>query len=92
MERLTKHSCSTGPVIPNEQLGDLCMLMGFCDDYDFCRDCPVKTLLTRLCEYEDTGLHQLRLTKLRKSANTENVSRSELWVYQKAVQKLLLHK
>lgn len=66
MERLTIHSCSTGSVIPSEQLGDLCMLMGFCDDYDFCRGCPVKTLLTRLCEYEDTGLTPAQINRIKK--------------------------
>lgn len=66
MERLTKRSCSTGSVIPSEQLGDLCLLMGFCDDYDFCRRCPVKTLLTRLCEYEDTGLTPTQINNMKK--------------------------
>lgn len=56
MERLTQHSKKTGSPVPSEVLGDICLRISGCDNYDFCEGCPINELLTRLCAYEDTGL------------------------------------
>ncbi|SCX27770.1 hypothetical protein SAMN02910436_02265 [Ruminococcaceae bacterium P7] len=56
MERLTQRSTITGNAVPSKQLGDICLLISGCEEYDFCEDCPIREMLTRLCEYEDTGL------------------------------------
>lgn len=54
-ERLTMHLCDT-PAPNRDTVGDICMKITFCDDYDFCEGCPIKAMIDRLCEYEDIGL------------------------------------
>lgn len=66
MERLTTHSKRSNCPIPSEALGDVCMKINFCEDFDFCDGCPVKTMLTRLCEYEDTGLTPNQIENMKK--------------------------
>lgn len=66
MERLTERSRKTGTAIPSKKLGDLCISISFCDDYDFCQECPIKALLTRLYEYEDTGLTPAQINRIKK--------------------------
>ena len=56
MDRLTTHSHKTGSAVPSARLGDICLRINGCDDYDFCEGCPINELLTKLCAYEDTGL------------------------------------
>ncbi len=56
-QRLTTRSVNNGTPVPNrDTVGDICMRMGFCDEYDFCEGCPIKAMIDRLCEYEDIGL------------------------------------
>lgn len=56
MDRLTKRSERTGSAVPGEQLGDICLRVSGCEKFDFCEECPIGLILTKLCEYEDTGL------------------------------------
>lgn len=56
MDRLTTHSHKTGSAVPSERLGDICLRVIGCDDYDFCEGCPIREMLNKLCAYEDTGL------------------------------------
>lgn len=70
MDRLTKHSkLVIDGAVPSENLGDLCLKMDFCDEFAFCKGCPVKKIMDRLCEYEDTGLTPEQIDKMKKSAN-----------------------
>lgn len=76
MERLTDHSAYNGTPVPNrDTIGDLCLMMSFCDDYDFCEGCPVKKMMDRLCAYEDTGLTPEEIAELKEKKNTAKVRR-----------------
>lgn len=67
MERLTAHSKYNGTPTPNlKTIGDFCMKIPFCDDYDSCEGCPVRTMIDRLCEYEDTGLTPAEIMELKE--------------------------
>lgn len=66
MERLTTRSSLAGSPVPSEVLGDICMRMDFCDEYDFCEDCPIGRLLNKLCEYEDTCLTPQQIGNMKK--------------------------
>ncbi len=66
MERLTAHSKPSGSPIPSEALGDICLEMDFCDNFDFCAGCPIGRLINLLCEYEDTGLTPKQIENLKK--------------------------
>lgn len=66
MDRLTTHSPRTGSAIPSKQLGDICLRISGCENYDFCEGCPINELLTRLCAYEDTGLTPEQIELLKK--------------------------
>lgn len=76
MDRLTKHSkLVVDGAVPSENLGDLCLKMDFCDEFDFCEGCPVKKIMDRLCEYEDTGLTPEEIFTMKKSANINKCQR-----------------
>ena len=76
MDRLTAHSESNGTPVPNrDTIGDLCMKMDWCLDYDFCEGCPVRAMIDRLCEYEDTGMTPEEIMKLKGKKNTAKVRR-----------------
>lgn len=67
MDRLTTHSHKTGSAVPSERLGDICLRVIGCDDYDFCEGCPIREMLNKLCAYEDTGLTPEQVELLSKS-------------------------
>lgn len=67
MDRLTEHSYKTGSAVPSARLGDICLRISGCDEYDFCEGCPVNELITKLCSYEDTGLTPEQVERLSKS-------------------------
>lgn len=73
MKRLTKRSGETA--VPSEILGDFCMKMNFCDDFDFCRNCPVGMMMDRLCEYEDTGLEPQEILELKQISKNRKCQR-----------------
>ena len=76
MERLTAHSKYSGTPTPNlKTIGDVCMKMPFCDDYDACEGCAIRKMIDRLCEYEDTGLTPEEITQLKEKKNTAKVRR-----------------
>ena len=76
MERLTAHSKYSGTPTPNlKTIGDFCMKIHFCDDYDDCEGCPVRAMIDRLCEYEDTGLTPAEIMELKEKKNTAKVRR-----------------
>lgn len=76
MNRLTEHSeFSINSAVPSENLGDLCLKMEFCDEFDFCEGCPVKRMMDRLCEYEDTELEPKEIVEMKKSANIKRCQR-----------------
>lgn len=66
MDRLTSRS-QTGCAVPSGILGDICLKMSFCDEYDFCDGCPVGKMIKRLCEYEDTGLTPKQIELMKKN-------------------------
>ena len=78
MERLTAHSKYSGTPTPNlKTIGDVCMKMPFCDDYDACKGCAIRKIIDRLCEYEDTGLTPEEIVELKEKKNTAKVRRCE---------------
>lgn len=77
LERLTKRS-NIAMSVPSENLGDLCMRMDFCDEFDFCIGCPVKKLMDRLCEYEDTGFTPEQIMEMKKSADIKKCQRKDV--------------
>ena len=82
MDRLTTHSHKTGSAVPSAHLGDICLRINGCDNYDFCEGCPIAEMLIKLCAYEDTGLtpEQVELLtkpKLSKSAWTGKIFKNE---------------
>lgn len=93
MERLTKRSSIfKNKAVPSEKLGDLCMRMDFCDEFDFCIGCPVKKLIDRLCEYEDTGLTPKQIDKTKKSANINKCQRKGIVGVSKSGAKILFER
>lgn len=79
MERLTRPSIvSISSAVPSENLGDLCMKMDFCDEFYMCEGCPVKKLIDRLCEYEETGLTPEQIAEMKKSANIKRCRRKRI--------------
>lgn len=71
MERLTSHSKYSGTPTPNlKTIGDVCMKMPFCDDYDACEGCEIRRIIDRLCEYEDTGLTPEEISILHSKITT----------------------
>lgn len=76
MNRLTEHSeFCINSAVPSENLGDLCLKMEFCDEFDFCEGCPVKRIMDRLCEYEDTELEPKEIVEMKKAANIKRCQR-----------------
>lgn len=76
MNRLTEHSkFCINRAVPSENLGDLCLKMEFCDEFDFCEGCPVKRIMDRLCEYEDTELEPKEIVEMKKAANIKRCQR-----------------
>lgn len=76
MNRLTEHSrFFINSVVPSKNLGDLCTRMKFCDEFDFCDGCPVKRIMDRLCEYEDTDLEPKEIVEMKKAANIKRCQR-----------------
>jgi len=77
MERLTAHSKYSGTPEPNlKTIGDVCMKMSFCDDYDACEDCPIRKIIDRLCEYEDSDLTPKEILLLKERVRTPKVATS----------------
>lgn len=78
MDRLTTHSHKTGSAVPSARLGDICLRINGCDDYDYCEGCPINELLTKLCAYEDTGLTPEQIIQVKEiflyspKSSTEN--------------------
>jgi hypothetical protein len=66
MKRLTSHSKHSGCPVPSKELGDICLEMDFCDNFDFCAGCPIGRLINQLCEYEDTGLTPKQIENFKK--------------------------
>ena len=81
MDRLTKRSERTGSAVPGELLGDICLRVSGCEEFDFCEGCPIRMLLTKLCEYEDTGLTPAQI----KGFCTTNMMKKEIQDYEMAV-------
>ena len=78
MERLTSHSKYSGTPTPNlKTIGDVCMKMPFCDDYDACEGCEIRRIIDRLCEYEDTGLTPTEIVDLKEKKNTAKARQFE---------------
>lgn len=76
MNRLTEHSeFFINSAVPSEKLGDLCLKMEFCDEFVFCEGCPVKKIMDRLCEYEDTDLEPKEIVEMKKAANIKRCQR-----------------
>ena len=81
MDRLTKRSERTGSAVPGELLGDICLRVSGCEEFDFCEGCPIRLLLNKLCEYEDTGLTPAQI----KGYCTTNMMKKEIQDYEMAV-------
>ena len=82
MERLTAHSKYSGTPTPNlKTIGDVCMKMPFCDDYDACEGCAIRKMIDRLCEYEDTGLTPKMIVKLKERITTAADKRCKEDIY-----------
>ena len=77
MDRLTAHSKYSGTPTPNlKTIGDVCMKMPFCDDYDACEGCPIRKMIDRLCEYEDSDLTPKEILLLKERVRTPKVATS----------------
>lgn len=93
MDRLTKHSkLVIDGGVPSENLGDLCLKMNFCDEFDFCEGCPVKKIMDRLCEYEDTGLTPEEVFTMKKSANINKCQRKGIVGVSKSGAKIIFER
>lgn len=93
MDRLTEHSkLVVDGGVPSKNLGDLCLKMNFCDEFDFCEECPVKKIMDRLCEYEDTGLTPEEIMEMKKSANIKKCQRKGIVGVSKSGAKILFER
>ena len=66
-ERLTDNDGVT-PVPNRKTIGDLCIKMPFCEDYDLCEECPFGKMIDHLCAYEDTDLTPEEILRLKDGA------------------------
>lgn len=83
MERLTKHSELTGSPVPSNIIGDICMKINFCNEFDFCTNCPIRELINRLCAYEDTRYEPEEIIIIKKIFGGENCHQKPIRIIDK---------
>lgn len=73
MERLTRRNKLNGNPMLDDTLTNSCQFLDLYNEYNVGQKCPANVLLTRLCEYEDTGLTPAQINEMRKSANIKKI-------------------